>query len=368
MSRSSTLSGVRAPRLRAQINGVNVDSVIHAEIACRGSCSSSTFDLTIGITESTLDAYSIGLLTARVGVKIYIYSRGLDVGAPILEGLADSISVDQVNGTARVLGRDYSSVLVDLTFQSWYCNQTASEIALSIADRHGFGSDIVTTSSMTGSYQDGAYNSVLLNAHSRVISEWDLLVRLARQEQFELFFDGATLVFSPAASLPSSNFSIDMNDVTELRFHKRLPLSEQAVFTVKSWNSWMGRAFYYSGDQSPTSIAGGAVDFSDASSLEVAIVRPNLSSQSTQELANRNIDALNERSLTIQITMPGETTMKPRDLLTITGSQSAFDTDYVTKSVRREFSTSFGFIQYIQGSAVGDGSLQAATTGSSTNG
>lgn len=118
MSCSSPLPGVRAPRIRAQINGLNIDSVIHAEIVCRGSCSSSTFDFTIGITNSAFDVYAIGLLTAQVSVKIYIYSRGLDVGDPILEGLADSVSVDQVSGTARVLGRDYSSVLIDLTFQS----------------------------------------------------------------------------------------------------------------------------------------------------------------------------------------------------------------------------------------------------------
>ena len=194
------------------------------------------------------------------------------------------------------------------------------------------------------------------------------MVQLAKHEQFELFFDGNSLVFSPAASLPSSNISINMSDVTELRFHKKFPLSDQAVLTVKSWNSWMGRAFYYSGGRLLSSGTAGIVDFNDPSSLEVAIVRPNLSAQGTQELANRSIDALNEKNLTVQITMPGETMMKPRDLLTITGSESAFGADYVAKSVRREFSTSSGFIQYIQGSAIGASSLLAPGTGSSANG
>jgi len=361
-------ASVGAPRLRAQIAGLDVGSVIHAELASRGSFKSSTFELTISITEGALNIFAIGLLTAKVDVKVFIYSRGSSAGRPVVEGFADSISVDQVNGTARLIGRDYSSVLIDSMFQKSYCNQTASEIAKSIAIRHGFEANIGATLSMAGSYQDGNYNQILLNAHSRIISEWDLLTELAGREQFELFLDGNTLVFSSAATLSRSNILIDVNSVMGIRFHRRMPLTDQTTLTVKSWNCWLGQALHQSSGQSKTQSTETSADFNDDPNVEIAIIRPNLTSQGAEQLAVKAASLLNEQNLTVQVTTPGDTTIKPLDLMTVTGSDSAFDSDYIVTSVRRQFSTTSGFVQYIQGTRTGVASLYSSGFQSASNG
>ena len=353
MTSSPVITAVMAPRLRAQINGASVDSIIHAEIVSRGSCKSSRFELTISITKNTRDRGWLSLIGGRVTVEIYVYSKITGDGVAIFEGLADSISVDQTNSIARILGRDYSSVLIDSTYQDSFCNQTASEIAYSIAARHKLRTNVFTTSTMVGSFQDNGYNQLLLNTHSRITSEWDLLVQLARNEGFELVVDGDILVFAPAIALPRINSTVNVGDVMGIRFHKNCPLSAQTTLTVKSWNSWLAQALYHSDDQSSDQGTTSPLGLDDNSGLEIAIVKPNLSSLDAERIANTSLDTIRQQALTVQITMPGEMLMKPRDNLTITGSESAFDTNYVITSIRREFSTTAGFIQYIQGFAIG---------------
>src|SRR5271165_1160673 len=246
--RALIASSARTPRLRVLINGVNVNSVMHAEISNRGSFKSSRFELTISITRNTPDNSWLRLLHGKIAVIIFVFPDiSSDIGMTF-EGMADSISIDQTNGIARVIGRDYSAILVESTYQYSFCNQTASEIANSIAIRHGFRTNISATSTMVGSYQEG-YNQILLNTHSRAINEWDLLIQLARGEGFELFTDGSTLVFTPASVLPRGNVPINVNTVIKISFHRDCPLSEKTVLTVKSWNSWLAQAIYHSNDQ-----------------------------------------------------------------------------------------------------------------------
>ncbi len=108
---------------------------------------------------------------------------------------------------------------------------------------------------MVGSYQCDGYNQVLLNVHSNIVTEWDLLKYLAKVEGFELFVDGTTLVFTPAESLSRINRLINASDVTALIFHNVCPTSDLTMLTVKSWNSWLGQALIRTSDQSASQSA-----------------------------------------------------------------------------------------------------------------
>lgn len=278
----------------------------------------------------------------------------------IFDGLADDIAVDPINGTARLIGRDYSSVLINSTYQSSFCNQTASEIANSIASRHGFISNITSTTTMVGSYQCDGYNQVLLNAHSQITSEWNLLKYLSRTEGFELFVDGTTLVFGPADALPRTTLSIGSADVIALTFHLVCPTSAQTILTAKSWNSWLGQAVTYTDDRSFDPSAPGLPTLNADPGTEIAMIRPNLTPQGAEQLVNQRLDALNEQATTVQITMPGELALMPGDLLAVASGNNVFDGNYIVKSVRRQFSSAGGFVQHVQGSAMTDNSPVSA--------
>ena len=267
----------------------------------------------------------------------------------MFDGLADNIGIDTISRTARIIGRDYSSVLISSTYQSSFCNQTASEIANCIAARHGFLPNISETSTMVGSYQCDGYNQVLLNAHSQITSEWDLLKHVAKVEGFQLFVDRATLVFAPTEVLPKNQISISADDVMGMTFHRICPTSSQTTLAAKSWNSWLGEALTYADDQTT-----GQSDFNSSAlnadpATEVAMVSPNLTPQDAERLVSRRLNTLNEQAITVQITMPGDTLLKPGDVLSVASASDIFDGDYIIGSMRRQYSTAAGFIQYVQG-------------------
>jgi phage protein D len=351
------------PRIWAQINGTTVDSVMHANISNNGSCKSSRFELTVSTIGNAADNQWLDLLSGKVAVTIYMSSRPDGSDLATFDGLADNVGVDMINGTARIIGRDYSSVLISSTYQSSYCNLTASEIATCIATRHGFAQNISQTSTMVGSYQCDGYNQVLLNAHSQITSEWDLLKYVARTEGFQLFVDGTTLIFAPTDALSRNALSIAADNVMALTFHKKCPTSGQTTLTAKSWNSWLGQALTFTDDQSNDQPAFDFPSLNADPGIEIAMVKPNLTPQSAEQLVSRRLDILNEEATTVQITMPGETSLMPGDLLNVASFLNTFNTDYIVKSVRRRFSTDTGFVQYVQGYAMPANSGIAAGTG-----
>jgi hypothetical protein len=307
--------------------------------------------MVVSTDEDPLCDLWLPLLNGRVTVQIFIRSDWENSEASMFEGLADIISLDPVNRTARIQGRDYSSILINSTYQNSFCNQTASEVASHIASRHGFGQNIVTTSTMIGTYQGEGYSQILLNAHSHITSEWDLLKYLAEQEGFKLFVNGTNLVFSPASLIEQNHILLGYSNVSEMRFSRICPLSENTTLVVKSWDSWLDQASVCSNampsNTSPTAFTG----LVDVAGIELAIVRPNLSPKSAQELSSRYMEGWHAQEQKIEIVMPGETVLKPCDIVSISETGTLFDADYVINSIRRQYSCTSGFTEHIHGVA-----------------
>jgi phage protein D len=266
------------------------------------------------------------------------------------------------------MGRDYSSVLISSTYQNSFYNQTASEIANSIAARHGFVPNISPTSTMVGSYQCDDHSQILLDVHSPITNEWDLLKHLAQSEGFQLFVNSTMLVFAPTSALPGNAWSVEAKDVMGLTFHKVCPTSDQTTLTAKSWNSWLNQAFTFADEQSAGQ-ADYALSVPDADpGTEIAMVRPNLMPQGVEQLVNQRLSETNEQALTVQIVMPGEMSFSPGDVLTITSNYNGFDADYIIRSVRRRFSSAGGFIQHVHGFAKEANLPASSETADSPNG
>jgi hypothetical protein len=224
-------------------------------------------------------------------------------------------------------------------------------VALQISSRHGFIPNVAATSMMTGTFQSDNYSQILLNAHSRITNEWDLLCHLAVSEGYELFVDGTTLVFAPLESLQRNFLTISNLDVKRMRFHRRCPLANQTRITVKSWNSWLNQMVTYTDGQTSGVTAAETPGLTTNLGIEIAVVRPNLMPQGTEELAQRCLDRLNQKVLSVDLVLAGEMSLKPRDVLTINGNGNNFDSDYNVQSVRRRLSATEGFIEYVHGSA-----------------
>lgn len=205
---------------------------------------------------------------------------------------------------------------------------------------------------MVGSYQSDDYNQLLLNAHSKITSEWDLLFQLAISEGFELFVSGKTLVFAPLTALPTNYWTIDNGDMKSIRFSRNCPLSSQTRLIVKSWNSWLNQMLSYTWDQANDETSSDPIGLSCDPGTNITIVKPNLTSQGTEQWAQNYLNSLNERNLSVDIVLPGDMALKPLDILTISGNGPIFDAHYLVRSIHRQFSWTGGFTDAIHGFVV----------------
>jgi len=366
MTDDSETTLIRSPRIRGVVNGDSVNSIMHAEVFVGGSHHSSRFELTVSTLGDLAESHRLALLNGRIEVSILM--RALPDGEDIVlfEGLADGIAIDPVNNVSRIHGRDYSSILINSAYQKSFSNQTASEIVNYIADRHGLSSNIETTSAMVGSYYHDGHNQVLLNTHSAISSEWDLLRYLAKAEGFELFFEGTVLVFASATSLPRNYVTLDKSNLLGIKFLRSFPLADTSNIIVKSWNSWQGQMFLHSEEKLYNQNTIGASNLDNRSGAEVAIIKPNLTLQDAAQLAQRYLRTLDEQRLKVDVVMPGDLSLKPLDILSITGNGSNIDSDYIVKSIRRHYSSAAGFIQYVRGVVAIDNSVSSVEPGGIT--
>jgi hypothetical protein len=359
-------TAVRAPRASACVNGATINSVMRFDVTLSGSTKSSRFELTVSTLESGPPYWWQPLRLVPITVSISVTNSEGDDEINVIEGLADSVAYDPINGVARIDGRDYSAVLINSSYQDSYCNQTSSEIATQIAARHGFMPVITDTSMLVGSYQGNDHNQVLLNAHSHVLSEWDVLSGLATKERFELFVSGTNLIFGPLESLQTNYLTLTLSDMKSIRFRQECPLSGQNTVTVKSWNSWLGQTLSYAADQTTDGSASNPLALSADAGIEVALVRPNLTSQAVQQIAQNYANKLRQESTSVEIVIPGESSIQPFDVVTVTGIGPNFDSDYLVRSVRRQFSPTTGLVDFIHG--VPAASLDTSTMMPGTNG
>ena len=325
MSTHSDAISAKAPRIWVQIAGTMFDTVMHADLVSAGSCKSSHFELTLALSRKLESNQWLGTLSGGIAVKIYMRLHRGENNLVMFEGLMDSLTFDAFSNVVSIRGRDYSSILIDSTYQESFYNQTASEVANSIATRHGFLPNITDTSTLIGGYSGGDHSQLLLNVHSRITSEWDLLTHLAKIENVELFVDGTSLVFSPLSALNINCIPVTKSMAKNIRFSKTFSLSGNSRLTVKSWNSWLGQLSQVTDPQSSEQDAAVDTGLPDASGIEISIVKPNLTPQGAENLCQRCLSSISERETGVEITMPGDMTIKPCDVISISGSGTGFN-------------------------------------------
>ncbi len=118
--------------------------------ACRGRSAPGVMDVDILANAHLLPTASASALRWRRPTSPRCSSRALcwtsssrsaATRSSLLQGEADSVSIDPINNTAEIDGRDLTARLLDARTQETFANQTASEIANTLAARHGLTPD-----------------------------------------------------------------------------------------------------------------------------------------------------------------------------------------------------------------------------------
>ncbi len=339
----------RSPRLRIIANGTALPGVISAEVFANNHYAADRFSAAIALGGAPWTSAASWAAEPDILLDIQF---SLDAGATfksLIIGTVDTVTIDPVIGEVRVDGRDLTGSLIESRTQETFTNRTASEVATILAGRHNLTPVVTNTTSPVGRYYQNEHDRITLGLFSRATTEWDLLVFLAQQEGFDVFVAGTELHFQPASPTPDLVQPIRANDLINLRLERSLTLARDIEVVVKSWNSRNRAAFTQTARAARRT--GGSGQHGQSRSgppQRYVFVRPNLTQDAALKLAQQKLAELTRHERVLQATMPGELSLSPRSLLTLTGTGTEFDQDYFIDTIDRALNFDTGFSQHIR--------------------
>lgn len=355
----------RQPRLRVLANGILLPGVIEADITSNNHYAADRFRLTAALGAAPVGAANVFSDTGQIAIDIAVSIDGGGSFTSLLQGVVDSVLIDPVLNTLSLRGRDYTSGLIEARTQETFANQTSSDIATTLATRHALVADVQATTTPVGRYWQLEHDRITLDAFARAISEWDLLVALARIEGFDVWIDGTTLHFRPglpqsapvAVLRPIATLSGPAN-VTSLHLERTLTLARDIEVTVKSWNSRQQTAFVQTARASRTTPAN--TQGQAAKPQSYVYVVPNLTPDRALALAQSRLAELSRHERVILAEMPGDITLTPRQQLRLEGTGTAFDQIYWIDEIDRHIHAEHGFTQRLRARNATPGSQTTA--------
>src|ERR1700693_1214568 len=135
-------SQLRKPFLSVLLNGSVALPAFAAEVTNASHFTSDTFRVECALS-SMPAGYSAVYWSDSVNDRVQV-SMGTGTGAvaPFILGQVDSAEIDQVRKVLTLTGRDLSALFIDAKTTEKFQNQTSSQIAQTLATRHGLQANI----------------------------------------------------------------------------------------------------------------------------------------------------------------------------------------------------------------------------------
>lgn len=319
------------PGALVSLNGVPVGGLVELEVQAPGAFLAGRFQAVFAMGAPPALAVADFAALAIAPVTIELSTDGLGY-VEILSGQAENIRIDLAANTATLRGRDLTALLIDAELAESFVNQTASQVAETIAARHGLLANVTQTFAPVGQYYQIDHARTALNIGSRATTEWNLLCRLAEAEGFGVSVAGGALNFGPAPLTeetlvtPASFIRLEVDLVTML----------PASVVVRSWNSRSKQV----------------VEQSTGTGSATNIVRPNMTAAQAGSYASSYLSMVQQHGKVLLGKMPGDVVLAVGDTLLMTGTNSALDDGYVVTSLQRRLNGRDGFVQMVKAYAV----------------
>ncbi len=344
---------VRAPRGAVRLNGLLFPGWESWEVENNAHRAADSF--AVNFASSQLPpGFGADWFGAQAAITVEIFATAVppDPGhyQPALTdrlilGQVDDISFDPARGLLTLTGRDLTAQLIDTSVSAGYLNQTSSQIAATLAARHGLTAVITPTMTPIGTFY--SQNHISLTQQR---SEWDLLTELAGFENFDVFVAGDELHFTPrpdpAAATryaihwrpPGAITAAPVANVAALRFERSLTLARGVSITVQSWHARLGKRFTatWPQEQADSSAAG-------ASPLVYSFIAAGLTQDQCRQIAQTRYQDITQHMMRLSAELPGDDTLDCQMIVAVRGTGTLWDQDYFPDIVRRTMSADGGY-------------------------
>lgn len=195
-------STVRAPRGIVFVNGTRV-AWVSIEVNNNNYYQADSFRVKVPVEKRQPSGINRDWWASEDSLEVEIYigfpadvnnydENDLDM---VILGQADYFTDDPMRDIIELVGRDYSSKFIDTKTTIKWVNKTSSQIATDLAEKYGLDAVVEETSRKAGTLYEIDHTKL-----TNQDTEWNLLVWLARQENFQVYVKGTELHFEPKKS------------------------------------------------------------------------------------------------------------------------------------------------------------------------
>ncbi|WGS53587.1 hypothetical protein LFL96_21250 [Paraburkholderia sp. D15] len=254
----------------------------------------------------------------------------------------DEIRINAATQGISLVGRDLTSLLTDQKIDVKFPNQTAAQIATTIAKQVGLTPNVQSTKDLIGHF----FTLDHVSLH-REKTMWTLLTYLAQHEGLQCFVLGRTLYFGAFGSAlssepyliqydpPTADRPYPMSNALDIDFAHDLTLAQDVSVRVRSYHGEKNAAY--------TSIA-------TASRTAKRIERDAQLAQTLQRydftfagLTQAQCDAkaqqllaqISQHEFKMSAKLPGDTLIYPWTPVVVQGTNTPFDTTYAAARIKR---------------------------------
>ena len=339
-------SGItRMPRPVVLLNGIKLPAkaVISLDVTNASHFTADTFRVELAVggmptvfgptywADSQDDQISLGV------------SLSGETPIPLIVGQVDDVDWDVTGRRITLTGRDRSAAFIDNKTAEKFQNQTASQIAQTLAKRRGLDSSVQATTTLAGTYYEIDH---AIATHEE--TEWDLLVYLAEREGFDVWVSGNTLYFQPSPATSNPPYVLLWSEpgdgtfasnATSLRVSRSQTLARDVIVTVRSWNQKQQKAFTVTAKRSQAKKSqrrGGTAQ-------TYSFIRPNLTRDQAQQFAEAKAEEITRHERVLTASLPGDSALTTRATMRLVGTGTDWDQLYYPDSVTRRLSMQDGY-------------------------
>ena len=332
--------------VRILLNDKPIDGLLRASISSNNYFSCDSFSFTLAAGQDPLKRLNELETLTGASVELQTSSHAREDAKQIAYGRMDHVTSDPILGTFGADCRDLSAILIDSYLQQDFVNQTASEVVTTIANQHGLLTSVAPTQGQVGRYFEDGYSRLSLGEHSRYRSNWDLIVDLAREQNFDVYVVGSTLYFGPSLAVATEPVDIRPSDVTTMRFQRTPWLAGAIAIGVQTWDSQQIKAYKgvaSSGASADGGSAPGAANF--------LFSQPNLSALQAEARAAMYAREVTRMNTTVRLQMPWDLRLNPRGLISLAMTGTSYDGLYMIDCIERTYCSVSGSVQFVTASA-----------------
>ena len=282
--------------------------------------------------KTAMSALPAGLdLTTATDIDAQVFLNG----AQIFDGVLDHTDYHWDSLTIELSGRDKGSALMDKTTSQKFLNQQPTQIVQQYAEQHGLKADIDQPEALAGKQ----YSADLAKITHRG-SQWSTINELADLFGMDCYITGATVYFKntpeqlPTYQLTYVKPPAPGSNMMRLETSRNHMLGRPVKTNVRSRHHKKKQTFTA---QVQSEGSGEPLVYNH--------VIPGMTQDQVKRVAQKKHDETIAHELSITgLEIPGDETLNARFLLNLTGTGTAFDTQYQIIQVEHDASVDGGYI------------------------